>query len=346
MIDHTQSRRNFLASLTRLTASALILGSCGGDEGGSTIGPTPEPEPEPDPVLPARQGKSNPFVMPDDRPILVCVEGRNSEAMLSAGLSALGGLSLLVGTDESVFVKPNCNYTDAYPGISRASFVRELALAAVQVTSGGVTVGDMGYHPSQIVYPHMGLDTELSGSGVGLVHLTSQSIRRVAHDHWDESIPVSGVYREIYDSPVVVNCCNLKRHRNASMSCSLKNNVGAVMGPEMTDFRQYLHDLNGDDFQRWVAEIAALVRPELNVVDSRMVLAIDGPLTAWGDPVPTGKIVLCGDMAATDAYCASLLATHDNTFSPAMIDPLLERAEELGLGSADLSQVEVVEITA
>ena len=49
-------------------------------------------------------------------------------------------------------------------------------------------------------------------------------------------------------------------------------------------------------------------------------------------------------MVATDAYCARLLARHDPTFSVEMIDRQLKHASDLGLGTADLGAVKVVEL--
>jgi hypothetical protein len=51
-------------------------------------------------------------------------------------------------------------------------------------------------------------------------------------------------------------------------------------------------------------------------------------------------------MVATDAYCARLMAEYDSTFSPEMIDPQLRHAVALGLGTADLDAVKIVEVRA
>jgi uncharacterized protein YecE (DUF72 family) len=51
------------------------------------------------------------------------------------------------------------------------------------------------------------------------------------------------------------------------------------------------------------------------------------------------RLILCGDVVATDAYCARLLAEHDGTFSPEMIAGQLKHAAALGLGTADLDAV-------
>ena len=94
-----------------------------------------------------------------------------------------------------------------------------------------------------------------------------------------------------------------------------------------------------------VIEIAGVVNPDLNIVDARTVLTVGGPRYSSGVPVDANKIVLCGDMVATDAYCSDILSAHDPDFTLDMAMPIIGRAEYLGLGTSDLSEVEVIEIT-
>jgi uncharacterized protein (DUF362 family) len=94
-----------------------------------------------------------------------------------------------------------------------------------------------------------------------------------------------------------------------------------------------------------VADIASVVNPELNIIDARTVLTVAGPSYSSGVPVEANKIVLCGDIVATDAYCAEILAAHDQDFTIDMALPIIGRAEYLGMGTSDLSGVKVIEIT-
>jgi uncharacterized protein (DUF362 family) len=94
-----------------------------------------------------------------------------------------------------------------------------------------------------------------------------------------------------------------------------------------------------------VAELAGLVNPDLTIVDARTILTRNGPLFNQGSPVTANKLIICGDMVATDAYCAQIMQQHDFTFSPSMLDLTLDRAELRGLGNADLNNVEIMEIS-
>jgi uncharacterized protein (DUF362 family) len=129
------------------------------------------------------------------------------------------------------------------------------------------------------------------------------------------------------------------------MTCALKNNVGVFRGPGMVWSRYYLHSKTEDEFLTTVAEFAGLINPELNVIDARTILTRNGPLYEQGTPVAADRLIICGDMVATDAYCAGIMRQHDPTFSASMIDPALERAELRSLGTADLNNVEIIEIS-
>ena len=285
----------------------------------------------------------NPFLSSSGKPLLVCVEGTDFQAMLKRGIELIGGLERLIDDNQDVFIKPNFNYRCPYPGISSVSGVRSVVCEVKEATSGTVRVGDEGFTSGPLVYDYLDLEHPVTSAGAELVALSSTVDVRAAH--WGLNIPDHEVYSDIYDASILVNLCSVKRHHTALMTCALKNNVGAVAGPLATSTRAYLHGMMGSEFQQEVAEIAGLINPELNVVDARAILTVNGPVTADGVVVNANKVVLCGDMVATDTYCAQLLADHDASFDPAVITPLLEKGVSIGLGTNDLSQVEIIEAT-
>jgi uncharacterized protein (DUF362 family) len=99
-------------------------------------------------------------------------------------------------------------------------------------------------------------------------------------------------------------------------------------------------------FQQRLVHFADAVRPQLNVVDARAILARGGPGLSQGAEIVRGvnKIILSVDMVAADSYCARLLARHDQSFTFDMAVPALRHATALGLGQADPDAVRIVEI--
>ncbi len=337
-MDNNQTRRQFIKKCSQATASIMLFGACARGEEPSVT--------EPEVIIKnPRQPLPNPYVTGDGKPILVCVEGNDFNQMLNAGLDAMGGLNRLVNSNQEVLIKPNCNYADPYPGASDPGSVAEIISAVKRVSTGIVSAGDQGWMPSDQVYGSIGLDTAVEAAEGVLLTFTDDSTYPVKNDDWTDIEGNMVVYAEAYDAPIILSLCSLKRHHTARMTCSLKNNVGVFRGPGMVWSRYYLHSQSQDGFLTTVAEFAGLINPELNIVDARTILTRNGPLYEQGTPVSASKLIICGDMAATDAYCAGIMEQYDPAFSASMIDLTLERAELRGLGTADLNNVEIIEIS-
>ena len=329
------SRRHFLKYLSGAAASAFWLSSC-------DKSPTNPDDPEEPSVLSPRIKTLNPFVTTAGKPILVSVTGTDFSEMLAEGLSRLGGLSKLIGAGEDVLIKPNCNAAEPYPGMSDVNSLVATIKEVQNVTSGTVSVADQGYEPAPGVYSYSGMDPLVRQAGADL--LVMSDFYPVKRSGWSLNTQDLKVYSSIYDAPVIINSCCLKRHHTADHSCALKNNVGAVYGPGLVSTRYHLHR-EALDFKETLAEIAFAVNPELNIVDARTVLTVAGPSYYSGVLVQANKIVLCGDIVATDMYCQELLTELDPDFGAESGSGVTGYAEALGMGTTDLSQVEIIEIS-
>jgi uncharacterized protein (DUF362 family) len=333
MFGNHDSRRQFIKKMLGGAGSVMALGALTKDLKAEIL------------ALPPRTGLPNPYVMPDGRPILVCVTGTDFQAMLNAGLSAIGGLSPLINNNQDVLIKINCVIAEAYPTCTDPNTIDALVRAVRPVTTGQVKVGDQGYDNIGIVYQFMGYEPIVTAAGGELVYfLNTYNVRR---NGWDPAIPDFSVYSEIYDAPIMISLCNLKRHLWSYFTCALKHHVGSITGPYLAGTRSYIHSFPhfSHTFLQIMAELGGLINPELNVVDGRQIWAINGPTSQQGGEIRTiNKMVICGDMVATDAYCSQLMDQFDETYDPSWISPTLDHAVSLGLGRSDLTQVEIIEI--
>lgn len=325
------TRRRFLKTLSG-GAALLALGPLAGAVRAKPI------------VYGPRVRVPNPFVTPEGKPILVCVKGTNFRQMLEAGLQEMGGLDRLIDSNQDVLIKPNLNMAEPYPGICTVENIVETLGVVKEATTGVVSVGDQGYHSATTVYNYLGLEEPVANAGGMLLYLSDTY--QVRRDTWAPEKPSFLVYSDVYDAPIIISLHLLKRHSWAYLTCALKNNVGTIRGPSATSTRGYLHSHppQSTEFLQEVAEIAGLVNPELSIVDARSILTRNGPSYYDGIVKDIHRIIICGDMVATDAYCARLMEQHDPRFSASMIQPTLQQAEELGLGTANLSNVEVRQV--
>jgi uncharacterized protein (DUF362 family) len=291
--------------------------------------------------------------MEGDKPLLVVVEGTDLERMLEAGLDAIGGVDKLV-SGKTVAIKPNIVSAQPPPVTTDIGLVVAVAgharaagagsLTVCDACDSGVTTGDK--------FKRLGFLEPVAGVGAKVDSVDFSD--RLAHvfvqkEGW-RAYSTIGVVKTLYDADVVINLPMIKRHESARFTCSLKNHFGSVYFP----LRQVAHSkLRAGEagrafFDRALAEFADSVRPELNIVDGRQLLIHGGPSLGGKAEIKAGvnRIILCGDMLATDVYCSRLMEEHDDTYSHDMISAQLEAAEELGLGVGDLNNVVVKEIIA
>ncbi len=331
------SRRDFIRTAAGATAGAVLAGQFAGCSAG--------------PQSP-RKGLGNLF-MEGDKPLLIAVEGTDLKKMLEAGIDALGGLKKLVA-GKKVVLKPNVVASQPPPVTTDPQAlvaVAEIATAAGAASlkacdsnSAGVSKAgkfeDLRY-PSYLEKVGIALDAVDFGDRTAHVFVSKQG--------WQAN-PSIGVVRTLHEAEVIINLPMIKRHGAARFTCALKNHFGSVYGPlRFVAHRKMESDGDGKAlFDTALAEFADAVRPELNVVDARSLLIRGGPTLEGKAEVKSGvnRLILCGDMVATDVYCSRLMQQFDDSYSPDMISFQLDSAAKLGLGQKDLDKVVIKEITA
>jgi len=321
----------------------------------------------------SRRGRENQVLSASGKPILVIVEGKEIDAMVDAGMEAIGGLGLIIGNNRQVLLKPNTNQRDPFPSITAPETIRAVARHCRAAGVEHITVHedhkselDLYYNPAELP----GMDIQLSHSpSVDNYVLVKHDdwhgdlevdviIKEMGDDPWAKRITQAGirrteghclrVARQVQEATVVINMPVLKRHFVGQITSALKNHFGSVYGLH----RWLAHSSvqkNRDYYDRKLAEFASAVRPELTITDVRSLQAVFGPMRNSETRIIEGvnRIIITGDMVAADVVAMQLMKQHDVTFTFAnetIVRRQQEHAEELGLGFSDLSQLEIVEI--
>jgi uncharacterized protein (DUF362 family) len=327
-----QSRRNFIIRSLAAGTASLLAGNAFSH---SLLRRSSEP----------REGIPNPYLDKDGKPILVIVEGENFDEMLAMGLETLGGLDKLVGGENNVFINPNLNGLDDYPAISDADAIAGLAAYVDQHTSGEVVVGDVGYDPTLNTVNALNLKNKVEQAGAELKMLKDTTTVQASGGGSYE------VFSDIYNAPVLIDFCCLKRHFLGHMTGAIKNNVGTIKGEGAEYSRAKLHAKSGASFLSELAKIADLVKPDLAIMDARSLLVKNGPFThprSNGAEIRTGynKLFISGDIVGLDTFAAHALQLEDETFNIDMISHTLNQARLLGLGVNSLDDITVIEVSA
>jgi uncharacterized protein (DUF362 family) len=293
--------------------------------------------------------------------------------MLDAGLEAIGGMDRILCDNRQVILKPNTNQRDPFPSITAPDALRAVASHCRKAGAEHIVVHedhkfDMDPYYTSDDLP--GMDIQLSFS-----HDVSHYVL-VEYEKWHGDLnpevvfgdveltkPASNlregfqktegprirVAHQLQEATVIINMPVLKRHFGGQMSSALKNHFGSVYGAHRWMAHGTLQT-DRDYYDRKLAEFASAVRPELTITDVRSIQAVSGPFLQPDTKIVEGvnHLIITGDMIAADVAALDLMKKYDDTFSPtneAIVRRQHEHAEELGLGTSDLSKCEVIELT-
>lgn len=250
--------------------------------------------------------------------------------------------------DLSVVIKPNLNSSHPFPGSTHNETLRALLEACRAGGAGELIIADRsGMGETTRVIREKGIDTLAREFGARVVALDTLPASEVpertrAGWHWRRGVRFPLLFER---AGAIISTCCLKTHRfGGQFTLSLKNSVGMVAktGPDGYD---YMRELHGSPQQRiLIAELNALYRPALVVLDGIEAFVDGGPEAG---AVARPGVVLAGtDRVAIDAVGVALLRMH-GAGGPVAAGPIfaqeqIRRAVELGLGVTSPSGIELV----
>ena len=317
-----------------------------------------------------RRGGPNGVTGASGKPLLVVVEGSDIDAMIDAGLEAIGGLGRVLRGCREVLFKPNTNQRDPFPSITDPATIRAVARHCRAAGAERIVVHEDHKREPDLYYQ----PTELPAMDIHLAHApTRDDFVLVGFEAWHGDMPVPAIpdagassmlerlrgytpepagrlriAREIQQASIVINLPVLKRHFAGQITSALKNHFGSVYGPHRWLAHASL-ETNRNYYDRKLVEFASAVRPELTITDVRSLQAVSGPNRNEDTRIVKGvnRLIVTGDMVAADVVAMDLMKRHDDTFNAAneaIVGRQHQYAEELGLGCSDLSKFEVVEL--
>jgi uncharacterized protein (DUF362 family) len=257
------------------------------------------------------------------------------------------GVNHFAGRD--LFIKPNFNSADAFPGSTHKDTLAALIRKLKSLNAGTLTIGDRsGMGDTRRVMESKGIfkmGTELGTKVVVLDELPADHWEKIEHpdDHWQRGFAIPRLVRNA--GGVVTTCC-LKTHRfGGHFTLSLKNSVGLAAKRVPSDPYNYMHELHSSPHQRrMIAEINTAYTPELVVLDGVQAFSGGGPEA--GTLVNTNVILAGTDRIAIDAVGVAILrsmgTTPEVSHGPIFQLEQIARAAELGIGVKSPAQIELM----
>ena len=252
--------------------------------------------------------------------------------MVQAALNALGGIQRFVRSGDDVIIKPNICYTDhsfEYAVFTNPEVVGALTALCVGAGAGRVRVMDLPTSQNcEEEYARSGIADAVVAAGGQMEVMSSGNFEETAiPEGWD--ITSWPVYRDVLDADVLIDVPIAKDHTLGRLTLGMKNLMGVIQN------REGFHSNLG---QR-LADLSSLVRPTLTVVDAVRILMDHGPTGGSLDDVKLANTIIASrDIVAADAYAATLFG-----LTGAGV-PAIVAGAEMGLGTMDLSSIQVEEI--
>ena len=292
--------------------------------------PVPPQGAAPAPAVPPVEETEIPAIKYPD---LVVVRGGDPESLARKSLELLGGMKRFVKKGDNVIIKPNIGpamRTYEYAATTNPWLVAAVVKLCLEAGAGRVRVMDKPFSGSaESGFANSGIREQVEKVG-GEIEIMSR-FKYVATDiPQGKDIRKWEIYEDILKADVLINMPIAKQHGSSRLTLGMKNLMGTINSAQL--FHLNIH-------QR-IADLASRVRPALTVMDAIRILTANGP--TGGDLKDVKKLdtVIAGsDIVAVDSYATSLFG-----LKPADV-PHIGIAASIGLGSNDLSKLDIKEIT-
>jgi uncharacterized protein (DUF362 family) len=260
--------------------------------------------------------------------VLAVAKGASADSNVKRAVTAVGGMRRFIHAGDTVVIKPNIAHPTAprFAVTTSPAVVASLVSLARQAGARRVLVMDnsSGGAPSAC-YAASGVAAAVKAAGGTMVVMGAPNFQTYAiPGHLLKKHPV---YAAIVNADVLINVPIAKQHHSTGLTLAGKNMMGAIGD------RARLHQLG---LSQSIAEINALLRPELTVIDAMRILVRNGPGGgSLADVAVKNTVVACADWVAADAYTTRLFGK-----SPAFV-PYISAATRMGLGRGTLSGVTI-----
>jgi uncharacterized protein (DUF362 family) len=250
---------------------------------------------------------------------------------------------------KSLFIKPNFNSADPFPGSTHPDTLLALGKSLQAMGADHLTVGDRsGMGDTRAVMQSKGvfaMADELGWSTLVLDELGADDWTLMQPDssHWRYGFALP---RLVLAKEGVVQTCCLKTHRfGGQFTLSLKNSVGLAARWIPGEGHDYMNELHGSANQRrMIAEINTAYQPDLILMDAMQAFIDGGP--DRGTRVAPGLILAATDRVALDAVGVAILrwygTTPDVARGPIFEQEQIARAAKLGLGVSSPSEIGLI----
>jgi uncharacterized protein (DUF362 family) len=264
---------------------------------------------------------------------VVVTRGGEPDELVRRAIAALGGIEKFVPKGANVVVKPNicvAYHTYEYAATTNPWVVGTLVKMCFEAGAASVKVMDYPFGGTQQhAYEISGIKEQVEAAGGEMVNMLSYKYVPTENPN-AVVLKKAEVYDDILKADVLIDVPIAKHHSSARLTLGMKNLMGVIRD------RSVLHFSLG----QCIADLNALIRPQLTVVDAVRILTANGPTGGdLGDVKKLDTIIASPDIVAADSFAASLFG-----MKPEDLEYIVA-GTALGLGRSDLQNLTIQDIS-
>ncbi len=268
---------------------------------------------------------------------LVAVMGTDPVQLVQKALEEFGGIKQFVKPGAKVVIKPNIGWakTPEMAANTNPTVVGELTRLCLEAGAKEVVAFDHTCHEWTSCYESSGIKKAVQEAGGKMQPGNSESYYKTVALPKGKVLQETKIHQAILDCDVWFNVPVLKNHSGAKMSVSMKNYMGIVWD------RGTFHQKN---LQQCIADVCTYSKkPALNIVDAYRTLTQNGPQSvSVEDSVQSNALFASRDIVAVDTAAVKFFAQMKEMDLATVSH--IGKAEELGLGTTNLSSLEIKRI--
>ena len=264
------------------------------------------------------------------RPDLVVAHGASPEAIVKAGIDALGGISKFISRGDIVVIKPNIGWdrTPEQAGNTNPEVVAAVVKLCFEAGAKKVKVFDRPVNDPRRCYVQSGILDAVRPLGAEMDYMDERKFKDM--DLKGEALKSWALYTDIFEADKVINIPIAKHHGLAKLTMSMKNWMG-VMGGSRRQIHQKLDES--------LVDLATKIKPTLTILDAVRILTANGPQGgSLADVKKLDTIIVGTDQVAIDSYGATLFGMKGSDLGYVTL------GHKMGLGQMGLGKLKIKKI--